>query len=127
MSEVPRQVDRQQRGRAGEDAAVAVLQRAGYTVLERNVRCGRVELDIVARDATGLAFVEVKARWSDVYGRPEEAITPTKRHNLIRAALWYLRERDLDGQPWRIDVLALRLSGSRLLSYELFRDAVEDE
>ena len=120
-------VDRRRRGQIGEEAAVAVLQQAGYAVLERNVRCGRVELDVVARDGDGFAFVEVKARWGEAFGAPEEAITPTKRRNLIRAAERYLRDHGLEGQPWRIDVLALRLAGQRLLSYELFRDAVEDE
>ena len=120
-------VDRRRRGQIGEEAAVAVLQQAGYAVLERNVRCGRVELDVVAISGDGIAFVEVKARWGDAFGAPEEAITPTKRRNLIRAAERYLRDHSLEGQPWRIDVLALRLAGQRLLRYELFRDAVEDE
>ncbi len=121
------QIDRQRRGRLGEDAAVALLRRAGYRILEQNVRCGRVELDLIARDGPTLVFVEVKARWSDDYGAPQDAVTPSKRRNLIRAATQYLRERGLEGEPWRIDVLALRLVGSRVVQSELFRDAVEEE
>ena len=122
-----RPVDRQRRGRLGEDAAVAYLTRAGYTVVARNVRCGRTELDIVAREGSATVFVEIKARWSEAYGAPEEAITATKRAHLIAAAERYLREHGLEGQPWRIDVLALRLSGTRVVRYELFRDAIEEE
>lgn len=120
-------VDRQLRGRLGEEAAVAILRRRGYAILERNVRCGRVELDIVARDGACLVFVEVKARWSDRFGAPEEAVTRTKRRNLVRAAHAYLEQRGLGDGPWRIDVLALRLAGGRVHSHELFRDAVEEE
>jgi putative endonuclease len=120
-------IDRQQRGRIGERIAVALLRQAGYTVLEQNVRCGRVELDIVAQEGTVLVFVEVKSRWSDSYGAPEEAITPAKRRNLLSAAGQYLRSRHLEDQEWRVDVLALRLRGTSVLRWELFRDALEGE
>jgi putative endonuclease len=120
-------IDRQQRGRIGERVAAALLCQAGYTVLEQNVRCGRVELDIIAREGTVLVFVEVKARWSDRFGAPEEAITPAKRRNLLSAAGQYLRSRHLEDQEWRVDVLALRLRGTNLLHWELFRDALEGE
>lgn len=127
MTPPPTPVDRQQRGRIGERVAVALLGRAGYTVLEQNVRCGRVELDIVAREGTVLVFVEVKARWSDDFGAPQDAITPAKRRNLLSAAEQYLRSRRLEDQEWRIDVLALRLRGTSVLQWELFRDALEGE
>lgn len=120
-------LDRQQRGRIGESAAMALLRRSGYRIVEQNVRVGRVELDIVARDGSVLVFVEVKARWSDRFGAPEDAITPAKRRNLLRAALGYLRDRDLEGQQWRVDVLALRLRGTTILHWDLFRDALEEE
>ena len=120
-------IDRQQRGRIGERVAVALLRRAGYEILEQNVRCGRVELDIIARDGPVLVFVEVKARWSERYGAPEEAITPAKRRNLLSAAEQYLRSRHLEDSTWRVDVLALRLRGINVEHWELFRDALEGE
>ena len=106
---------------------MALLQRRGYTVVARNVRCGRVELDIVARDAESLVFVEVKARWSERFGAPEEAITPAKRRNIIRAAQHYILANDLHHEPWRVDVLALRLRGVTLLHWELYRNALGEE
>ena len=129
MSTLPTRVpiDRQERGRIGERVAIALLRRTGYEILEQNVRCGRVELDIVARDGITLVFVEVKARWSDGYGAPEEAITPSKRRNLLSAAGQYLRTRNLDDQDWRVDVLALRLRGTTVMHWELFQDALEGD
>lgn len=120
-------VDRQQRGRIGERVAAALLRRSGYAILEQNVRCGRVELDIVARDGAVLVFVEVKARWSDGFGAPQDAITPAKRRNLLSAAGQYVRSRQMDDQAWRVDVLALRLCGTDVLYWELFRDALEGD
>ena len=120
-------VDRQLRGRIGERVAVALLRRSGYVILEQNVRCGRVELDIVAREGAVLVFVEVKARWSDGFGAPQEAITPAKRRNLLSAAEQYMRSRQLDDLAWRVDVLALRLRGTDVLHWELIRDALEGD
>jgi putative endonuclease len=120
-------VDRQQRGRIGERVAVALLRRSGYAILEQNVRCGRVELDIVAREGAVLVFVEVKARWGDGFGAPQDAITPAKRRNLLNAAGQYLRSRQLDDLAWRVDVLALTLRGTDVLHWELFRDALEGD
>ncbi len=51
-----------QKGRKAEECAARYLQRRGFHILSRNVRLGRGELDIVARNGDVLAFVEVKAR-----------------------------------------------------------------
>ena len=47
-------------GRSGEDLASSYLSRRGYTILGRNIRLGRGELDIIACSETLLLFVEVK-------------------------------------------------------------------
>ncbi|MDX8387096.1 MAG: YraN family protein [Ghiorsea sp.] len=50
------------KGKEAENAACRYLKRHGYTVLDRNKRLGRGELDIVAIQAETLAFIEVKAQ-----------------------------------------------------------------
>lgn len=47
-------------GKTGEDAAVAYLERNGYTINHRNWRKNRLELDIVAVKDGLLIVVEVK-------------------------------------------------------------------
>ena len=49
-------------GSRGEDLAAEFLESAGLVVLERNFRCARGELDIIARDGDTAVFVEVKTR-----------------------------------------------------------------
>ena len=46
-------------GRRGEDAACAYLLRHGYSIIERNYRCRRGEIDIIAAKDGGAVFVEV--------------------------------------------------------------------
>ena len=52
-------------GRDGEKVAAALLRRAGFELLDRNWRQGRLELDMVCRESGVLVFVEVKTRRSD--------------------------------------------------------------
>ena len=49
-------------GRYGEDVAARHLVEQGIVVLERNWRCERGEIDIVARDGDVLVVCEVKTR-----------------------------------------------------------------
>lgn len=101
---------RQQFGRAAEGVAARHLTREGWTLLGRNVRIGRGELDLIARRGTVLAFVEVKARRSGACGSPEDAVDRRKRRQVARLAeLW------LAARPWalrgvgdvRFDVIAV--------------------
>ena len=49
------------KGQAGEERASRYLRRRGYKVVDRNVRAGRGELDIVALKDDLLVFIEVKS------------------------------------------------------------------
>ena len=45
-------------GRRGEGLAVSYLREAGWTVMERNYRFGRREVDLIVQKGWLLAFVE---------------------------------------------------------------------
>lgn len=96
---------RQLLGREAEVAAERLLRRKGYRILDRNVRVGRGELDIVARLGETLIFVEVKARRTDRYGGVAHAVTARKERQLIQLAARYLARHRLERQPCRFDVL----------------------
>ena len=73
-------------GRRGEQLAIQYLSAAGWTILAGNYRFGRREVDLVVRRAGLIAFVEVKTRAGDGYGRPEDALTWKKRREIEAVA-----------------------------------------
>ena len=94
-------------GKWGERLAAWYLFCHGCRILARNYRCGRYEIDIVARERrTGtLLFVEVKTRSASAYGRPVDAVTGKKRLFLTRAAQGYLRQHGELDERTRFDVV----------------------
>jgi len=112
-------------GQLGEELAAQHLQRQGYVIVERNYRCPRGEVDIIARDGERLAFVEVRARRGTAFGTPKESITPKKQARLATVARNYLQEKGYVDADWGIDVVAVQFTpGGVLQRIELIRNAV---
>ena len=93
-------------GKAGEDAAVAYLERKGYLIRHRNWHSHHLELDIVAIDGDELVIVEVKTRTTTDYQEPEEAVNATKILRIVRAADAYIRRFELDMEV-RFDIVTV--------------------
>ncbi|MEV4730840.1 YraN family protein [Saccharopolyspora sp. NPDC049426] len=98
---------RHELGRVGERMAAELLERSGLIVLDRNWRCSRGELDIVATDGDVVVFCEVKARSGVDYGGPLHAIGPDKIARVRGVARAWLSERDLVGCRVRFDVVSV--------------------
>lgn len=96
-------------GAWGEAIAARHLTERGYVLRARNWRHDRGELDIVAERGDTIVFVEVRARRSDAYGRPQETISRRKRAKLIATAQAYLDAHGLQDAQWQIDVIAIEL------------------
>ena len=97
-------------GAYGERLACRYLVEHGYTILDRNWRCVRGEIDIIAKGPGALVVCEVKTRTSELFGAPFEAVTRRKLGRLrLLAGLW------LEGQPrgqhrrsqLRLDVISI--------------------
>ena len=90
-------------GDAGEQLTADLLVAAGWTILGRNVRVGRDELDVVAVDAgppAALVVVEVRRRGRRDYGLAEETLDHRKRRALRRGIGALLERGSLpDGTP----------------------------
>ena len=99
-------------GAFGEDLAEKFLQKNGYKILQRNFRSRFGEIDIVAQDKDVLVFVEVKARWSEKFGLPEEAITPWKLRSIIKTTQYFQLLNPKLPEALRIDLVAIELSSS---------------
>jgi putative endonuclease len=97
-------------GDSAERVAALYLEERGCKIIARNVRTRAGEIDLIAQDAEGLAFIEVKARRGTAYGAPEEAITPRKQIRLVNLAEAFMaRQPEFAARPWRIDVVAIQL------------------
>ena len=84
-------MNRAGRGRAGEDAAVALLEARGYRIVGRNVRLPGGEIDVIARDGDTVVFVEVKARGNAAFGTAVHAVDARKRAVLRATAADWLQ------------------------------------
>ena len=94
-------------GRYGEDVAARHLQQAGFELLDRNWRCPRGEIDIVAWDGSILVFCEVKTRSSLDFGTPAEAVGPVKARRIrALACQWLLANRPAYAEL-RFDVVSV--------------------
>ncbi len=98
---------RKRLGEKGEDAAVAYLARTGLTVIERNWRSTRGEVDVVALDGDILVLCEVKTRTSKAKGSPDDAVTPAKQRRYGRLAREYIQQAGLQDVSVRFDVVSI--------------------
>ena len=111
-------------GRAGERAAVEYLRGAGYEICALNWRSGRYELDIVARKAGIVHFVEVKTRRAGSLTPPEAAATQRKFRALTRAAARYLRTAGWQGEV-QFDLAAVDVMPDGRMKVRLVERAME--
>ena len=79
----------------------------GYTLVERNYRTRRGEIDLIVRKDDTLVFVEVKLRRGTGFGDPLEAVTPRKQHTLRSVAEHYLYTRSAHYDTLRFDVIGI--------------------
>ena len=93
-------------GGRGENVAAKYLRNQGFKIIERNFKCALGEIDIIARDGKTLVFVEVKTRAYDD-PTPEEQVNEPKRHQLTKAAKFYLSRYDVPQPAARFDVIAI--------------------
>lgn len=110
-------------GRDGEELASRWLERNGFQVLARNWRQGRNEIDIVAREADTIAFVEVKTRRLGPGGRPADAVSGSKRRRLARAAAAWIGRHPGEPGEFRFDIIEVVTAPGGPPLVELRRDA----
>ncbi|PZE80392.1 YraN family protein [Curtobacterium sp. MCBD17_032] len=106
---------RRSTGMTGERHAVEWLERRGFQIIDRNWRCARGEIDVVARTGDTIVFVEVKTRTGQSAGHPFEAVTPQKLARIRRLVpAWFHANRDETARVIRIDCIAVTIVGDHV-------------
>lgn len=90
----------------GEEKAARYLRRHGYRIVDRNCAYRQGEIDIIAKKAGYIVFVEVKLRKNDEYGEAKEFVTAAKQQRIMSAARIWLSKNESELQP-RFDVIEI--------------------
>ncbi len=93
-------------GKEGEETAIRFLTEKGYSILNRNWRSGKYELDIIARFRDELIVVEVKTRRNTLYGFPEASVNERKIRKIVASTNAYLHKYKID-LPVRFDIITV--------------------
>ncbi len=99
-------------GKKGEQLAVDYLLQNGYTIVERNYRFDKAEVDIIAQKKEVLAVIEVKTRATDNFGNPQDFVKPKQIQNLVKAINHYVSIKNLDVDV-RFDIIAIVKNNSK--------------
>lgn len=86
--------------------AANLLEQKNYNILERNWRCGHLEVDIIAENDDYVVFVEVKTRKTSSLGAPEVFVDRTKQKHLISAAKHYAKFKNVTKEI-RFDIISV--------------------
>lgn len=97
-------------GKKGEQLAVDFLMQHMYTIVERNYRFDKAEVDIIAKKEDILAIIEVKTRSTADFGNPQDFVKPKQIQRLVKAVDEYVSVNDLDVEV-RFDVIAIVKEG----------------
>lgn len=96
----------QELGILGEHLAVSHLLSKGYTILDRNFKFRKKEIDIIALHNNQVVVVEVKARQTAEIGEPWMAVTRPKQKIIIQVANYYLNSKNIELET-RFDIISI--------------------
>lgn len=110
----PKKGHKMQFGERGEQVAQFYLeQRKNMTLVEKNWRCQSGEIDLIMMDENTLCFIEVRSKMGYESGHPLETITATKQKQIVRVAMHYLQQKNLEDSPIRFDAVGIVKEGSK--------------
>jgi putative endonuclease len=110
-------MNRSAEGRKGEAAAAEYLEAAGCTVIARNYRSRRGEVDLVALEGESILFVEVKTWRSLGMEDIGLALDVRKQGRIIETAKFFLSQnREYNGRRVRFDLVFIGPEGIRHLA-----------
>ena len=117
--------EKQEKGKLGEDAVCAELEKRGHTVIARNYRKRVGEIDIISKVDNFIVFTEVKARKLQSMVSGLEAVGYAKKKKLVLTADAYLTENpcELSVRYDIAEVWLTRGEDPRVVRIEIYEDA----
>ena len=109
-------------GQQGEAIAATYLIDAGYTIVKRNWRFSKTEIDIIARKADVLIVVEVKTRSNDTFVEPAATVSEAQMRRLADAYAAYAYQIGHAGEC-RFDVIGIVLNADGDPTIKHYEDA----
>ncbi|PJA32619.1 MAG: hypothetical protein CO185_02200 [Candidatus Zambryskibacteria bacterium CG_4_9_14_3_um_filter_42_15] len=112
--ETDKRTEKRKLGDIGEGVACVFLEKNGFIIIEKNYLRKWGEIDIVAKKADVIHFVEVKSvscvTFDNISGdyRPEDNMHPWKLKRLSRVIQTYLLDRKID-TDWQLDLITVRI------------------
>lgn len=106
----PMQTFRQNIGKIGEGLALDFLRRQGYKIITRNFFCRFGEIDLIARQAQDIVFIEVRTISAFTFCQPEESLGPRKINHLRRCAQFYIAQYAVNEEFFRFDFVSVILT-----------------
>ena len=98
------------KGSKSEQIAVNYLVKKGYTILERNFRCSKKEIDIIAKKGNSISFIEVKGKSESADFNPEYSITAAKQRIIFQVANFYVQKNNLENVDFNFDVIIVNFT-----------------
>ncbi|MCW3128423.1 MAG: hypothetical protein JWO03_4081 [Bacteroidetes bacterium] len=105
-------------GKHGENLAVDYLIAKGHTILIRNYRHEKSEVDIISMVSNVFVFTEVKTRSTDAFGYPEESVSAKKQEKLKLAMEQYVLENNITSEP-RFDIISITTAKGKTDIYHI--------
>ena len=112
-------MDRHSKGKYGELLAQQYYEKMGYTIIQKNYRYKRAEIDFIAQHGDMLlVFVEVKHRSRRDYGEAETFVSFQQKERIQMAAESYIYDINWK-KNIRFDIVCVNGEGK----IEIFEDA----
>lgn len=111
-------------GILAEDLAVKYLEKNNYKILVRNFRFQKTEIDIIAEKDELIIIFEVKARSTNAFMLPQEAVTKTKIRSIVLAANHYMEKFEKQNEV-RFDIISVLPDENKNLLIDHIADAFQ--
>ena len=111
-------------GKLAEELAEQFLVEKNYKILAKNFRFQKAEVDIITEFEGKIVVIEVKARGTDIFMEPHEAVTKKKIKSIVSATDEYLKSLNIDKEV-RFDIISVLPNHQKTLEINHIIDAFQ--